>query len=885
MQRIVPGVASLEQHFQTLLTDTEQSRPAQCGHRGRGGCWVQLWRGAADNSTMHTHSKLRPLAGAAPESDCNDPAQLLLELGAIFENAAVGIFIARNSVIRRCNVRAAEIFGYADPAALIGQPTALLYPDAASFQQMGHEAGPVLAAGRPFCTEWRFVKCDGAEVWCTIDGRPLYPQRPAAGTAWVVQDITEARRAEYALRDSKAVLDDTLAYMDQGILLVDNDLKVLATNRRFFELLDFPTSLNVPGTHFSEFIRYNAERCDYGPGDVEEQVSSRIASAARLEPHHFEHRRPDGTVIELRGVPVPGRGFARLYTDITKRAKAEQALRESEARFRSLTELSSDWFWEQDSGFRYSRLEGRHVSGDAAGFEAELGKTPWELGFEIEGGWELHRSLLDSQRPFRDLVMQRRGGDGQVHYLRVSGEPMLDAQGRLGGYRGVGRDVTQQKEAEERIQYLATHDGLTGLPNRTMFSRIVNRKLHSARRYEGRFAVMFIDLDRFKLINDTLGHEAGDILLKEIAERFGLCLRACDVVARLGGDEFVVMVEDLGEPEQPAALARKLLAAAMRPVSIHGQECRVTASVGICCFPQDAQDEESLMKNADIAMYCAKQRGKNNFQFYSKEAGAQSLERQCFEASLRRALERDEFSLHYQAKLDLASGAIAGVEALLRWQHPDLGLVPPLQFIPLAEETGLIVAIGQWVLRTVCAQNMAWQRHGLPPVCVAVNISARQFNDELADDIQTALQASGMPAALLELELNEGTVMGNPERALRLLSVIKAMGVRIAIDDFGSGYSSLAQIKRFPIDTLKVDRSFIREIGSGDDGSVTQAIIAMGKTLSLTVVAGGVETQAQQTFLSAHACDQLQGYHFSKPVLPEQFAQLLREHVALRPSQ
>jgi diguanylate cyclase (GGDEF)-like protein len=440
--------------------------------------------------------------------------------------------------------------------------------------------------------------------------------------------------------------------------------------------------------------------------------------------------------------------------------------------------------------------------------------------------------------------------------------------------------VTPQKAAEERIQYLATHDGLTGLPNRTMFSQILNRKIHSARRYDARFAVMFMDLDRFKLVNDTLGHEAGDDLLKEMAERFRHCLRASDMVARLGGDEFVVMVEQAGEPEQVAAVARKLLAAAMRPVSIQGQECRVTASVGISFYPKDAQDEQALMKNADIAMYRAKQQGKNNFQFFSKEAEAQSLERLSFEASLRRALQRNEFSLHYQAKLDLTSGQIAGVEALLRWQHPDLGTVPPMQFLPLAEETGLIVPIGQWVLRSACAQNMAWQRQGLPPVCVAVNIAARQFGDSLPGDIQAALQAAGMPGELLELELTEGTVMANPDRAVKLLGAIKAMGVRIAIDDFGSGYSSLAQIKRFPIDTLKVDRSFIRQIGSEPaDGTVTEAIIAMGKTLSLTVVAGGVETQAQQAFLSAHACDQLQGYHFSKPVLPEQFAELLREHV------
>jgi diguanylate cyclase (GGDEF)-like protein/PAS domain S-box-containing protein len=827
---------------------------------------------------MHAILKPRPVTG--PGADLDDPAQALLELTAIFDNASVGIFITRDSVVRRCNLRAAEIFGFTGPAGLIGQPAVVLFPDATSYARISETAAPVLAAGRTYGTDRLLRKSDGSAVWCHIRGKALDVHNTSAGTVWIIEDVTAAKKAEQAVRQRKAVFDDMLEYMDQGISLVDNDLKAVANNRRFFELLDFPKALRMPGTPFEAFIRYNAERGDYGPGEIEEQVRSRVDKARTFVPHHFERVRPDGTVIEVRGVPVPGRGFATIYTDITQRANAERALRESEARFRSLTELSSDWFWEQDSEFRYSRLEGRHVSGNDKAFEAELGKTPWELGFEIEGGWEAHRALLSAQRAFHDLVMQRRFDDGQTHYLRVSGEPIRDAGGNPCGYRGVGRDVTPQKQAEERIQYLATHDGLTGLPNRTMFSQLLERKIHSARRYDSRFAVMFLDLDRFKLVNDTLGHEAGDTLLKEMAARFLQCLRASDVVARLGGDEFVVLIEEAGEPEQLATVARKLLAAAIRPVNVGPQECRVSASVGICTFPQDAQDEQALMKNADIAMYRAKQQGKNNFQFYSKEAEALSIERLSFEASLRRALQRNEFSLHYQAKLDLTSGTISGVEALLRWQHPDLGLVPPMQFIPLAEETGLIVAIGQWVLRTACLQNVAWCKQGLPPVCVGVNISARQFNEDLPGDIEAALQASGMDPALLELELTEGTVMGNPDRALKILSAIKAMGVRLAIDDFGSGYSSLAQIKRFPIDTLKVDRSFIRDIGTdSENGMVTEAIIAMGKTLSLTVVAGGVETQEQHTFLSEHACDELQGFHFSKPVLPEQFAELLRKHV------
>jgi len=470
------------------------------------------------------------------------------------------------------------------------------------------------------------------------------------------------------------------------------------------------------------------------------------------------------------------------------------------------------------------------------------------------------------------------------HKIREPDERLLQAVGVIGSQIG---QFLQRKQAEERIQYLATHDALTALPNRVMFSQLLNIAIQTARRYSRSFAVLFMDLDRFKFVNDALGHEAGDKLLQEMSVRFKEALRASDVVARLGGDEFVVLVQEVNEASQVATVARKLLSAALKPVVVLEQECRVTTSIGICLFPADAEDEQALMKNADIAMYHAKGEGKNNFQFYSKDIKAQSIERLTLETRLRRALEHNEFSLHYQAKLDFKTGGITGVEALLRWQHPELGLVSPAQFIPIAEETGVIVPIGKWVLKTACAQNVAWQREGLPPVCVAVNLSARQFADpDLLEDIVAALEQSGMRPELLELELTESMVMRSPEQTARLLAAVKRLGVRIAIDDFGVGYSSLAQITRFPIDTLKVDRSFIRDLAeNAEDRAITEAIIAMGKTLSLTVVAEGVETQEQQNFLLNHACGAMQGYYFSRPVPQEEFAGFLRQHLASSPRQ
>jgi diguanylate cyclase (GGDEF)-like protein len=446
------------------------------------------------------------------------------------------------------------------------------------------------------------------------------------------------------------------------------------------------------------------------------------------------------------------------------------------------------------------------------------------------------------------------------------------AQGRL-------RESETKLEHAERVEYLAYHDGLTGLPNRSMFSKQLGHSISEAHRYERRLAVAFLDLDRFKQINDTLGHEAGDQLLQQVAGRLKGCVRDSDTVARLGGDEFVVLLPELADEKYASIVAQKILAAAARPFTLMGQEFRVTASIGISTYPQDGLDEQTLTKNADIAMYQAKAEGKNNFQFYSEKLNANSLERLTLESSLRHALEHNEFRLHYQAKRDIASGKITGMEALLRWEHPDLGTVAPMQFIPVAEETGLIIPIGKWVLKTVCLQSIAWRKQGLPALSIAVNLTERQFRDEqLLTDVASILTETHMDPRLLEIELTESLLIHHVENTLRILTGLKALGIRIAVDDFGSGYSSLALLQRFPLDTIKIDRSFVRDIvGAREDTGLADAIIAMGKSLSLTVVAQGVETKEQADHLRAHACDELQGFYFKRPLPVDEFTQLLRD--------
>ena len=460
---------------------------------------------------------------------------------------------------------------------------------------------------------------------------------------------------------------------------------------------------------------------------------------------------------------------------------------------------------------------------------------------------------------------------------RVVREPdarLLEAAGVIGSQ--IGQFIIR-KQAEEAVRFVATHDSLTKLPNRVMFAQRLEHALVQASRHARRLAVLFIDLDRFKVINDTLGHDVGDAVLRELAQRLTDSLRASDTVARLGGDEFVVLLEELSDPLYVTAVAQKLLGAIAQPMVLAGHEYHVTASLGASTYPDDSADAQALLKNADIAMYRAKESGRNTFQFYSAQLNLHTVERLTFESGLRRALERDELLLHFQPQVEMRTGRITGVEALVRWRHPEHGLLPPGRFIAIAEEAGLIVPIGNWVLQAACDAHSEWARHGLPPVRVSVNLSARQFvHDNLIRDIRSLMGGGAFGLGCLELEITESMVMRDPDRVVALLRELRQLGVRVAIDDFGTGHSSLAYLKRFPVDSLKIDQSFISGIpGDPEDVAITQAVIAMAHSLSMKVVAEGVETRAQRDFLAAQGCDEYQGYFFSPPVSAEDMIALL----------
>jgi diguanylate cyclase (GGDEF)-like protein len=442
------------------------------------------------------------------------------------------------------------------------------------------------------------------------------------------------------------------------------------------------------------------------------------------------------------------------------------------------------------------------------------------------------------------------------------------------------RILQQRKREGDRVHHIAFHDDLTALPNRLMLTGSLDQALGRHRRAEMTLAILYVNLDRFKVINDSLGHDAGDILLCLVADRLRAQLREGDCLARVGGDEFVVLIENYDNSMAVSDCAQRLIEQLSAPYRLGNNDCHVTVSIGISTFPADGGDSQSLLKAADVAMYRAKETGRNNYQYYLPSMNIHTLERLELESDLRRALERGEFFLHYQPKVEVASGLITGVEALLRWKHPLRGLVPPLDFIPLAEETGLIVPIGEWVLATACARNKGWQGRGLPKLSVAVNLSARQFADTmLLAKLTRIIHDSGLDPSLLELEITESVVMSNAKCAVSVLERLKSLGVQIAIDDFGTGYSSLAYLKRFPIDILKIDRSFIRDIpADSGDMKITRAIIAMAHGLRLKVVAEGVETPEQLKFLGSQSCDAVQGYFLYRPLQEEELADVLERN-------
>lgn len=674
----------------------------------------------------------------------------------------------------------------------------------------------------------------------------------------------ETRHAE-AIRNSEAQLRQIFSISPALIAITRrDDATLIEINDAFAE---------ITGYNRSELLGTSALRLGRW-GDAQGQSSTQTVRDLdiRLTDRH-------GGVHEVLASFTPLRigtedCLLGVALDVTARRQTETEMRKLS---RALEQTADTvMITDRDGVIEYVNPSFERITGYAA--TEAVGKRPSILRSGKQGP-DFYRAMwkrITMGDVFSDIFVNRSRA-GELYYEQKTITPLRDASGDITHFVATGRDISERVEFEERLRYLAHHDTLTALPNRAMLLDHLQTVLAAARAQSRMVAVLFLDLDCFKNINDTLGHDVGDSLLLDLGRRLHEHLRTHDNIARFGGDEFVIVMDDIDGPDDAGILAQRILDTLTRPFDIAGSQLHVGASIGISLFPADGEDSGSLLKNADAAMYRAKEAGGGGYIFYSEDMGAHALRRLTLENSLRLAVERSEFVLYYQPQVDASSGRVIGCEALLRWQHPKQGLMPPAEFIPLLEETGLIAPVGRWVLETACAQLAAWRRDGHGAISLAVNIASRQFQESgLADLVGGLLQRHQIDPRHLELEITESTLMKHTPATAETLNALARLGVRIALDDFGTGYSSLNYLRRLPIDTLKVDRSFVRDIPDDkDDAAIAQAIVALAQSLHLRVIGEGVETPAQREFLRGLGCEIMQGYLFGKPVPAADFARML----------
>jgi len=725
---------------------------------------------------------------------------------------------------------------------------------------------------------------DGREipVEVSIGERGGAGQRQFIG---VMRDVSERQRNQQALREREERINLLLDSMAEGIYGVDTHGECTFVNPAGLRLLGYERAEDLLGRHIHELIHHShGDGTPYPAGECRAYRAYTENRGIHVDDEVFWRR--DGTAFPVEYWSYPMRrdgqviGSVVTFMDISERRLIEERLRQAAKVFESTTD-----------GVSITDPAGNMIAVNRAftvitGYtEAEvLGSNPRILksGRQDKAFYQaLWNSITQTGSWSGEIWNRRKNGEIYPEWLTISG--VTDGAGKLTNYVGVFSDISQIKQSEAERERLAHFDPLTGLPNRLLFNARLDHAIQRAERDDTLLTLLFIDLDRFKTVNDALGHPIGDRVLREVARRLGRSVRAEDTLARLGGDEFVIALERGGDATQASSMADKLLAALTLPFDLDGQTVFIGASIGISAYPADGKDAATLLKNADAAMHQSKDDGRNTFRFYNAAMTRSARERLTLETNLRHAIEQQEFLVYYQPQIDVGSGDILGVEALVRWDHPASGLIAPDRFIPLAEETGLIVPLGEWVLFTACTQGKAWlDDAAVPTLRVAVNLSPRQFRQSnLAAHVRAVLDASGLPPGLLELEVTESAVMENPDQASATLRDLKALGITISIDDFGTGYSSLAYLKRFPIDKLKIDQSFIREIPQDQsDMEIAATIIAMARNLHLKVLAEGVETEEQLAFLQIHGCDAYQGYLCSRPVPAAELDQWLAQRAA-----
>lgn len=666
-------------------------------------------------------------------------------------------------------------------------------------------------------------------------------------------------------------------FLESGVVLYGPDDRIVFCNRRFRELYAGVADLLVPGADYAAIVRtfYQRGLEQRLQMEEEEYVRTRVEKHRHPDEADYELQIDDDTWLLVSDRKTVDGGVIGFRLDITARKKAEQALEASEQRFKSLMAMSSDWYWEQNEKYEFTLISRGMEHSIGVESTARYGVRRWDIPYigVSKEKMDEHRRQVEAHELFRDFQYASAMPDDTLRWVSVSGEPVFNEAGIFTGYRGVGTNITEKKRSETQIREMAEYDFLTELPNRKLLGARFDFAMRQAKRHSGGMSLMFIDLDRFKNINDSLGHHVGDQILAHTARRLLEATRVTDTVARHGGDEFIVLLPEVTNATDLAHIAETLLANLGKPHSIGELELTVTPSIGVSIWPADGDDLNTLIKNADLAMYHSKSEGRNQFSFFRPEMNERVNERLMLENALRRALVRNEFSLVYQPIFHLPDRRIIGAEALLRWESPELGAVEPSRFVPVAEDSGLIVPIGEWVAKEAIAQLRRWRDTDIDKFPITINVSGVQFKTpRLVEVLLASLHEHQLVAEDIEIELTETALVSEGDSANSTLDALAAAGFRLVVDDFGTGYSNLAYLKRFDIAKLKIDQSFVRDITTDpNDAAITRGIIGLAKSLGLRVVAEGIEHPAQLEYLLASGCEEAQGYLLSRPLAPAVF--------------
>ncbi|APA85815.1 EAL domain-containing protein [Paraburkholderia sprentiae WSM5005] len=797
---------------------------------------------------------------------------------SLFDDHTVPMYIFDRDSLCFLAVNAAAIqqYGYTE-SEFLGMTIRAIRPNSEISRLEKHlQRSADLRQNHTMAGIWRHRRKDGSIISVNVSCHALnFMGRDAAFV--LADDVTDQINAEAEAQRSNQMLEAVIDNIPQRIFWKDLNSRYLGCNMAFARDAGLAYPEQVVGKSDTDLAwRAFADLLN----EQDRQVVSTGVPKMNVEVDFVidgVHRTTVTSKLPFTDGNGQVIGVLGSYTDITERKRADLALRlQSRALDASVNAILITAPSPSGNLIEYVNPAFMRITGydpaEVIGQDCRV----LQRDDRDQEGVALIREALAANREVSAVVRNYRK-DGALFWNQLFIAPVPNAEGVITHHIGVINDVTELIRYQEQLEYQANYDGLTRLPNRNLLRDRLEHALVVAQRHHTGVAVVFLDLDGFKNVNDSLGHSVGDRLLSVVAERLARCSRTSDTVARHGGDEFVIVMTDTVDEQSLITWMERVRASIAEPVWLDGTELYVGCSMGASLFPQDGEDAETLMKKADVAMYRAKDLGRNTFQFYQPEMNASAGARLNLERRLRRALRDKEFLLHYQPQVEIGSGQIVGIEALVRWHDPEVGLVPPSSFIPLAEESGLIGPLSEWVLREACRQNKAWQDQGLPPARVSVNLSARVFQQrDIAKLVTQVLDETGLEPKYLELELTESTIMRNAEEAVSMLNELHALGIGLAIDDFGTGYSSLSYLKRFPVDRLKIDRSFVSDIGmSGDDETITSAIIALAHSLKLQVIAEGVETSAQLDFLKERACDEMQGFYFARPLTTEAISELL----------